>query len=82
MADWEWSTLSIWKPSSQAHLPSIDPPAPNAPTRIKWDEDNLALMESQKNSTMKITEPKTPFIHHSESAEQLNTMLGKTPFII
>jgi hypothetical protein len=34
-------------------------------------------MESQKTSTMKITEPKTPFIHYSASSDQINTMIGK-----
>jgi len=30
-------------------------------TRLVWDEDNLNLNELQKSSTMKITEPKTPY---------------------
>ncbi|EWC47419.1 hypothetical protein DRE_00387 [Drechslerella stenobrocha 248] len=29
--------------------------------RLKWDEANLYLNEEQKSSTMKITEPKTPY---------------------
>ncbi|ERF74102.1 hypothetical protein EPUS_06371 [Endocarpon pusillum Z07020] len=29
--------------------------------RLKWDEANLYLAEQQKTSTMKITEPKTPY---------------------
>lgn len=29
--------------------------------RLKWDEANLYLAEQQKSSTMKITEPKTPY---------------------
>ncbi|ODQ54069.1 hypothetical protein SAICODRAFT_18157 [Saitoella complicata NRRL Y-17804] len=29
--------------------------------RLKWDEANLYLTEQQKSSTMKITEPKTPY---------------------
>ena len=31
--------------------------------RLKWDEANLYLAEQQKSSTMKITEPKTPYQH-------------------
>jgi protein phosphatase inhibitor 2 len=31
--------------------------------RLKWDEANLYLAEQQKTSTMKITEPKTPYEH-------------------
>lgn len=30
-------------------------------TRLKWDEVNLYLTEQQRDSTMKITEPKTPY---------------------
>lgn len=33
-----------------------------------WDEQNLALTESQKSSTMKIDEPKTPY-HYYDSSE-------------
>ena len=29
--------------------------------RLKWDEANLYLTEQEKSSTMKITEPKTPY---------------------
>lgn len=32
-----------------------------ASPRLKWDEANLYLTEQQKSSTMKITEPKTPY---------------------
>ncbi|KXN73568.1 hypothetical protein CONCODRAFT_77310 [Conidiobolus coronatus NRRL 28638] len=31
--------------------------------RITWDEANLELNESQKSATMKIDEPKTPFVY-------------------
>ncbi|KAJ3046308.1 hypothetical protein HDV00_000122 [Rhizophlyctis rosea] len=31
---------------------------------IKWDEDNIMLTEAGKGHTMKITEPKTPYIHY------------------
>lgn len=64
-------------PSVRTILKRKNDPSGTAPTRIKWDEDNLALMESQKTSTMKITEPKTPFIHHSASSDQIfNTMIA------
>lgn len=36
--------------------------------RIVWDEDNIAFTESQKSSTMKIDEPKTPY-HYYDSSE-------------
>ena len=35
-------------------------PEENSP-RLKWDEANLYLTEQQRDSTMKITEPKTPY---------------------
>lgn len=31
------------------------------PEHLKWDEANLYLTEQEKNATMKITEPKTPY---------------------
>ncbi|CCG82607.1 Putative uncharacterized protein [Taphrina deformans PYCC 5710] len=55
--------------------PSIDGQAITSPsTRLKWDEANLYLTEQEKNSTMKITEPKTPYAPQydpSEDAEDL-----------
>lgn len=40
----------------------------NSP-RLKWDEANLYLTEQQRDSTMKITEPKTPYAGHYDPAE-------------
>ena len=40
----------------------------NSP-RLKWDEANLYLTEQQKSSTMKITEPKTPYTRRYDPAE-------------
>lgn len=37
--------------------------------RLKWDEANLYLTEQEKNSTMKIDEPKTPYAKHYDPAE-------------
>ncbi|KAF9354787.1 hypothetical protein BGX26_007359 [Mortierella sp. AD094] len=39
-------------------------PEENTP-RLKWDEENLMITEAQKDSTMKIDEPKTPFVHYN-----------------
>ncbi|KAF8982802.1 hypothetical protein BGZ46_000592 [Entomortierella lignicola] len=39
-------------------------PEENTP-RLKWDEENLLITEAQKDSTMKIDEPKTPFVHYN-----------------
>ncbi|ROT34583.1 hypothetical protein SODALDRAFT_329690 [Sodiomyces alkalinus F11] len=37
--------------------------------RLKWDEVNLYLTEQERSSTMKITEPKTPYATHYDPAE-------------
>lgn len=37
--------------------------------RLKWDEANLYLTEQERTSTMKITEPKTPYAKHYEPSE-------------
>ncbi|KAL6897726.1 hypothetical protein GGI43DRAFT_100625 [Trichoderma evansii] len=37
--------------------------------RLKWDEANLYLTEQERSSTMKITEPKTPYAKHYDPAE-------------
>jgi len=40
----------------------------NSP-RLKWDEANLYLTEQQRDSTMKITEPKTPYAKQYDPSE-------------
>lgn len=40
----------------------------NSP-RLKWDEANLYLTEQQRDSTMKITEPKTPYARQYDPSE-------------
>ncbi|RYP06463.1 hypothetical protein DL765_009472 [Monosporascus sp. GIB2] len=37
--------------------------------RLKWDEANLYLTEQERTSTMKITEPKTPYAKHYDPSE-------------
>ena len=37
--------------------------------RLQWDEANLYLTEQEKNSTMKIDEPKTPYAKHYDPTE-------------
>jgi len=57
--------------SAAEHSP--DPASP----RLKWDEANLYLTEQQKSSTMKITEPKTPYAKRydpSEDEAELRTL--------
>ncbi|EIW76292.1 hypothetical protein CONPUDRAFT_111144 [Coniophora puteana RWD-64-598 SS2] len=38
---------------------------------LQWDEENLALTEIQKDSLMKITEPKTPFVRYNAELDQV-----------
>ncbi|KAM3584194.1 hypothetical protein VKS41_003017 [Umbelopsis sp. WA50703] len=49
-----------------------------AASRLKWDEDNLMLTEAQKDSTMKVDEPKTPFIRYNPETD-VATIDGITP---
>ncbi|CAG8485836.1 13662_t:CDS:2 [Ambispora gerdemannii] len=65
------------KPKSILKKPSITFQS-KAP-RLKWDEDNLQLTESQKDSTMKISEPKTPFIHYNQETDEIMTDLDTIP---
>jgi protein phosphatase inhibitor 2 len=44
------------------------------PLRLKWDEANLYLTEQQRDSTMKITEPKTPYAKQYDPAEDVEEM--------
>ncbi|KIY73894.1 hypothetical protein CYLTODRAFT_416550 [Cylindrobasidium torrendii FP15055 ss-10] len=38
---------------------------------LHWDEANLALTEIQKDSLMKITEPKTPFVRYNAETDEV-----------
>lgn len=52
-----------------SRTPSVADPNEDADPRIKWDEANLYLTEQERTSTMKITEPKTPYAKHYDPAE-------------
>lgn len=45
--------------------------------RLKWDEANLEYNEGQKDSTMKIDEPKTPYIRYDPEKDEVLNMPGK-----
>ena len=38
---------------------------------LRWDEENLALTEIQKDSFMKITEPKTPYVRYNPETDKI-----------
>ncbi|KAH9943143.1 uncharacterized protein BXZ73DRAFT_97197 [Epithele typhae] len=50
---------------------------PNAPGgtqhSLQWDEENLALTEAQKDSHMKITEPKTPYVRYNAETDTVES---------
>jgi protein phosphatase inhibitor 2 len=52
-----------------SRTPSVTDPSDEADPRIKWDEANLYLTEQERTSTMKITEPKTPYAKHYDPTE-------------
>ncbi|KAK7470295.1 hypothetical protein VKT23_001726 [Stygiomarasmius scandens] len=49
--------------------------APQAPGsgqhNLQWDEENIALTEIQKDSLMKITEPKTPYVRYNAETDEI-----------
>jgi protein phosphatase inhibitor 2 len=38
---------------------------------LQWDEENIALTEIQKDSLMKIDEPKTPFVRYNAETDTI-----------
>jgi protein phosphatase inhibitor 2 len=38
---------------------------------LQWDEANIALTEIQKDSLMKITEPKTPYVRYNPETDEV-----------
>jgi hypothetical protein len=43
---------------------------------LQWDEENLALTEIQKDSLMKITEPKTPYVRYNAELDIVENLEG------
>jgi protein phosphatase inhibitor 2 len=56
-------------PSRRQSGTSLSHPADENSPRLKWDEANLYLTEQQRDSTMKITEPKTPYAKQYDPTE-------------
>jgi len=50
--------------------------------RLKWDEANLIITEAQKDSTMKIDEPKTPYVHYNYELDRVMDMDGTSFFFL
>jgi len=82
--------MSVTK--DRPHLPHLPPSgslpkpkgilknAPQTPSAnahsLQWDEENLALTEIQKDSLMKIMEPKTPYVRYNAETD---TVEGEIP---
>lgn len=45
--------------------------------RLRWDEANIELTEAQKDSTMKVNEPKTPYVRYDADTDQVLNLDGK-----
>jgi len=45
-------------------------PSNNPSQHLHWDEQSLALTEAQKDSQMKITEPKTPYVRYNAETDE------------
>lgn len=77
------SSSSAGRPSGSrrqsSRTPSVADPSEEADPRIKWDEANLYLTEQERTSTMKITEPKTPYAKHYDPAEDPSDDEGAAP---
>lgn len=49
--------------------------------RLRWDEANIELTEAQKDSTMKVNEPKTPYVRYDADTDQVLNLDGKIYYI-
>ena len=72
--------------SSMSSLVSQGAPCSNADRihprhSLQWDEENLALTEIQKDSLMKITEPKTPFVRYNAELDIVENLGGPLRFL-
>ncbi|EKM59765.1 uncharacterized protein PHACADRAFT_250483 [Phanerochaete carnosa HHB-10118-sp] len=52
-------------------LKNAPPTQPSGQQHLQWDEENLALTEAQKDSQMKITEPKTPYVRYNAETDTI-----------
>ncbi|KZV94241.1 hypothetical protein EXIGLDRAFT_835118 [Exidia glandulosa HHB12029] len=66
--------------NASAATPQTEAPAPTG-QHLTWDEENLALTEIQKDSLMKITEPKTPYVRYNALTDEVEN-LGDIPAFI
>ncbi|KAI9000689.1 hypothetical protein BD414DRAFT_405222 [Trametes punicea] len=55
------------------NAPVTTPGGTQHPQHLQWDEENLALTEAQKDSHMKITEPKTPYVRYNAETDTVES---------
>ncbi|KAI0701186.1 hypothetical protein BC835DRAFT_267169 [Cytidiella melzeri] len=60
-------------------LKNAPPNGGSGQQHLQWDEDNLALTEAQKDSQMKITEPKTPYVRYDAETDTID---GEIPQLV
>ncbi|KAG6006948.1 hypothetical protein E4U21_006567 [Claviceps maximensis] len=63
------SSSAATRPHGSRRSSTHDPATQESSQRLKWDEANLYLTEQERTSTMKITEPKTPYAKHYDPSE-------------
>ncbi|OJA09581.1 hypothetical protein AZE42_10070 [Rhizopogon vesiculosus] len=63
---------SASNPKPKGILKNAAPQQPGSQSHsLQWDEENLALTEIQKDSLMKITEPKTPYVRYNAETDEI-----------
>jgi len=63
---------SASNPKPKGILKNAAPQQPGSQLHsLQWDEENLALTEIQKDSLMKITEPKTPYVRYNAETDEV-----------
>ncbi|RDB20006.1 Protein phosphatase inhibitor 2 [Hypsizygus marmoreus] len=62
---------SASQPKPKGILKNASPLPGTAAHSLQWDEENLALTEIQKDSLMKITEPKTPYVRYNALTDEV-----------
>ncbi|KAF8559441.1 hypothetical protein OG21DRAFT_1480784 [Imleria badia] len=63
---------SASQPKPKGILKNVVPqPTAQQQHSLQWDEANIALTEIQKDSLMKITEPKTPYVRYNPETDEV-----------
>ncbi|KIJ69798.1 hypothetical protein HYDPIDRAFT_77607 [Hydnomerulius pinastri MD-312] len=62
---------SASNPKPKGILKNAAPQPSPQQQHLQWDEESLALTEMQKDSLMKITEPKTPYVRYNAETDEV-----------